>query len=524
VNWRATNLRNRHAVAERDHDVLGVAKYHPAQRGAKILVSIVESARRAVREPKEKLSQRVAREIMAEIRSRNWPVGELLGTEAELLARFRVSRATLGEAIRQVERNGAAVMRRGTRGGLTITAPATTTIVRTISAYLELSDVALEEQFDAWRIIEVQAVSLATRKTDDDGIAHLRALIQQIDKAESEYEYLSRCMGVRVAIADQIPNPALALFMRVLVRIMSRDVISRRLPPNWAHYRRIRDQLNEIVEAIASGDSALAQGLTRLSLSLRQEHIETRGQRRTPDPSQRDESNNAPTTLAEGIAHRLRDDIAAMGWPEGESLGSERELLLRYGVSRWVLRQALRTLETHAIVRPKRGQGGGLLVGRPNPAYAVDLAVDYLHFAQFTLEDVAEVWGTLLESAVQLAGQRTDADFTKLLAAVAQEESSRTTPEGRRAAAEFYSEIGNLSGNRVIAVFIAILARFISRHRINADLKRLGAIMKQQHRKLAQHLVEGQPANARHTMRDYVELMRPYYTSSIVVWRAPPRA
>jgi len=482
----------------------------------------VESARLKAGEPKEKLSQRVARQIMADIRSRNWPVGELVGTEAELLARFKVSRATLGEAIRQVERNGAAVMRRGTRGGLTVSAPATTTIVRTISAYLELSDVSLEEQFEAWRIIEVHAVTLAARKINDNGVAHLRLLVQQIEQAETQYDYLSRCMAVRLAIADQIPNPALALFMRVLVRILSRDVISKRLPPDWAHSREIRNQLNDIVEAIASGDSALAQGLTRLSLSLRQEQIETRGQRVNSNPRPGEEGESAPTTLAEGIARRLRDDIAAMGWPEGQSLGSERELLRRYGVSRWVLRQALRTLEAHAIVRPKRGQGGGLLVGEPNPAYATDLAVDYLHFAQFTLEAVAEVWGTLLESAVQLAGQRQGADFSNLLAAVEKEELATTTAEAKAASADFYSEIGNLSGNRVIAIFIAILARFISRHRINADIKRLGAVMKQQHRKVAQHLVEGQPANARRTMREYVDLMRPYYTNSIVVWRSPP--
>ena len=69
----------------------------------------------------KKLSEIVAAQLMEEIRSRGWPVGESLGTESDLMARFNVSRATMTEAVRQVERYGAAVMRRGSGGGLVVT-------------------------------------------------------------------------------------------------------------------------------------------------------------------------------------------------------------------------------------------------------------------------------------------------------------------------------------------------------------------------------------------------------------------
>ncbi|MBV9842144.1 MAG: GntR family transcriptional regulator [Sphingomonadaceae bacterium] len=88
---------------------------------------------------KIKLAEKVAGEIMDDIRARGWPIGTLLGTELELIGRFKASRATLGEAIRQVEAQGAAQMQRGPRGGLIVAAPARETIVRTIATYLEFA-------------------------------------------------------------------------------------------------------------------------------------------------------------------------------------------------------------------------------------------------------------------------------------------------------------------------------------------------------------------------------------------------
>ena len=62
------------------------------------------------------------------------------------------------------------------------------------------------------------------------------------------------------------------------------------------------------------------------------------------------------------VADRILGDIAEEGWPEGEVVGSEAELLERYGVSRAVFREAVRLLEHLQVARMRRGPGGGLVV------------------------------------------------------------------------------------------------------------------------------------------------------------------
>ena len=57
------------------------------------------------------------------------------------------------------------------------------------------------------------------------------------------------------------------------------------------------------------------------------------------------------------VADRIVGDIAAAGWPVGEVVGYEGELLERYGVSRDVLREAVRLVEHLQVARHALGSG-----------------------------------------------------------------------------------------------------------------------------------------------------------------------
>jgi len=472
------------------------------------------NGRTALGEPRKKLSQRVAGQIMSEIRDRGWRVCDLLGTEAQLMARYGVSRATLGEAVRQVERQGAATMRPGVNGGLTITEPAAATISRSIATYLELSDVTLAEQFDAWRIIEVQAAGLAARKVSAADVEALRALVARIDEADERYEYLRRCMAVRLAIAERTENPALALFLRVLARVLTRTVPTPGEPNIDAGAQRIRLDLGEMVDAISDGDVALAQGIARMNLALRQESVEKRTAERGPGaPVARAPSLN-PEKLAEAVAWRIRDDIAQMGWPQDVKLGEESELLKRYGVSRWVLRQALGTLEVHAMVRSRRGPGGGLLIGRPDPTHTIEATAGYLYHADFKLQDLYDLRAHLLENAVQLAAAHAPADPRALLASVADAENAACAREAREASVLFYREIARLSGNRVLGLFLTILTEFISTVENEATSAEVAPLVRRQRRAIADALISGNAGLARRLTTDHLDRMRPFYSAA----------
>jgi DNA-binding FadR family transcriptional regulator len=85
------------------------------------------------------VSARLARQLLAEIRRKAWPVGARLGEEPELMRRYGVSRATFRQAVRMLEEYSAVETRRGPRGGLFVTAPNPDRVAQTAVAALRNS-------------------------------------------------------------------------------------------------------------------------------------------------------------------------------------------------------------------------------------------------------------------------------------------------------------------------------------------------------------------------------------------------
>ena len=86
--------------------------------------------------PRPKRAARVADQIVGEVMSTGWPVGGVLGSEADLLARYGVSRAVFREAVRLVENQQVARTRRGPGGGLIITEPTVGAVTGAVVLYL----------------------------------------------------------------------------------------------------------------------------------------------------------------------------------------------------------------------------------------------------------------------------------------------------------------------------------------------------------------------------------------------------
>ncbi|HQR91520.1 MAG TPA: GntR family transcriptional regulator, partial [Caulobacter sp.] len=81
---------------------------------------------------------------------------------------------------------------------------------------------------------------------------------------------------------------------------------------------------------------------------------------------------------AERLVRELLRDVRLLGWSPGARIGGNRDLLARYGVTVGTLRQAVRMLEQNSVVQMGRGRSGGLVVTLPDPAKAIDRALDYL--------------------------------------------------------------------------------------------------------------------------------------------------
>src|ERR1700728_3863747 len=106
------------------------------------------------------------------------------------------------------------------------------------------------------------------------------------------------------------------------------------------------------------------------------------------------------------IADRIIEDIMALGWPVGEVLGSEAELVERYQVSRAVFREAVRLVEHQQVARTRRGPGGGLVVTEPTVDAVIDAVVLYLYRAEARLDELFEARLVLEDIAIGLASAR----------------------------------------------------------------------------------------------------------------------
>src|SRR5207302_309872 len=128
--------------------------------------------------------------------------------------------------------------------------------------------------------------------------------------------------------------------------------------------------------------------------------------RRLPLLTGGDRGRSPGRKLAAQVARRIENDIIVAGWPVGAVLGSEGELLERYGVSRAVFREAVRLVEHKQVARMRRGPGGGLVVTEPSVQTVTDAVTVYFTFKGVRLDEVFEARVALEETVTRLAPTR----------------------------------------------------------------------------------------------------------------------
>lgn len=156
---------------------------------------------------------------------------------------------------------------------------------------------------------------------------------------------------------------------------------------------------------------------------------------------------------------RTARDLAELSL-DGESgryLGSEDELLKRFGVSRPTLRQAVKMVANDRLITVRRGQRGGLYADRPDAADSVRAVARYLRLNGATLHDVFVVNTLIGEQAGALAANCSDPDLRAQLAVFASRiDDSRSAGDIVRAENQLARLLTRMSGNPAIELVMAI--------------------------------------------------------------------
>lgn len=173
-----------------------------------------------------KLGEVLAERIENEIISSGWVVGTFLGNENDLMEKYGVSRSVFREAIRIVDYHGVAEMRRGPFGGLVVGTPDFESVARPLSLQLRFERITAEQVLEARRSLEITVARLAATRITADGRRQLEALLDAERQRMVETREHGRPHGdlpthdFHVLLADLCGNPALALFVKTVNRVL----------------------------------------------------------------------------------------------------------------------------------------------------------------------------------------------------------------------------------------------------------------------------------------------------------------
>jgi GntR family transcriptional repressor for pyruvate dehydrogenase complex len=157
--------------------------------------------------------------------------------------------------------------------------------------------------------------------------------------------------------------------------------------------------------------------------------------------------------IAEAVAREVLHDIVDRGLEPGAKLPPESEMAETYGIARASLREALRILEIHGLIRIKPGPGGGPVVA---PISSEDLGQTLTFFLQAsgtTFREVMQARMVLEPMMARQAAESGDADVRAALQAGI-DRSRGVLDEADEhyleVATDFHGIVSGASGNSVL--------------------------------------------------------------------------
>ena len=161
----------------------------------------------------------------------------------------------------------------------------------------------------------------------------------------------------------------------------------------------------------------------------------------------------------EEICERMREQLALGVLKPGDKLPPERDLAQQLGVSRNVLREALRSLEMAGVLRLQKGVKGGAFIQEGDTSRMNEVMRDMLSLGTISVRELSEARIHVLDLVVRLAcANARQADFEALEGNI--ERTELATREGRlldrvECSREFYKLLASATRNKVIAMIVA---------------------------------------------------------------------
>lgn len=216
------------------------------------------------------------------------------------------------------------------------------------------------------------------------------------------------------------------------------------------------------------------------------------------------------SSLSALIVADVRQALFEKQLKPGDFLGTEKDLAARFGASRIVARDALRTLEALGIVEIRMGKGGGARIASGNPRLFAEALAVQLELTGVGVAEVMDAQRAVETLAAELAAQNATADdVSKLRRLLREAEAALPDLDAfTRLSRDFHLAVAEASHNRVLIVQLISLEHVSWPRRNVTATGKLARHVIEIHTKLTDLIELRDASAARALMDDHVKMIR----------------
>ena len=210
---------------------------------------------------RQKLSGRVARQIVDYIVENEIPPGQTLPPERAMLERLGVSRGTLREALRILEVHGLISLKPGPTGGPVVEPMSGRQLGLASTLHFHMAGATFRELWEARVTIEPLMARLAAERKSPQVRERLRAVMGRAQAVSRDHVYVEAASDFHTTLSGMTGNRVLDLYAISFSAVWNAHVRGLAFPEE--ERSRVFEHHDAIAEAVIAGDGERAERLMR---------------------------------------------------------------------------------------------------------------------------------------------------------------------------------------------------------------------------------------------------------------------